>query len=197
VSSQSHFTIRDAIDGNVCGSDLTETIGDYDDEQDSSQAFKSAVNQAHWIVHQEVSGLLPYMGQRGGNNRVRIDFVLQPTSELVSAGWSFGLIGVECKRSGVKLGSVCNQAADYVNALWQLRCGTTAVLSHVFLWRCPTIAGNVLSMMINQRLGEANLTHHNTLRLVYGTTCAYVDNQNWGVPHVAKRLPGGNKKGSR
>jgi hypothetical protein len=177
------------------------TIGDYEDETKSSEAFVSAINLSHWIVHAEVPGWLPVMGHREDHNGVRIDFVLEPTQQLKQAGWSFGFVGIECKRSLTKLGPVIAQASDYASAMWRLPCGNVVATNFVCIWRCPSVAGNLLSCMISRRVGEADLTYagnyKNQLLLRWGAIIAYRDCGKDFPPQIAKQLLGGNKKGSR
>jgi hypothetical protein len=177
--------------------DCTNTIGDYKCEKQSEEAFKSAVNLAHWIVHSQVRGWLPAMGHREGNNGVRIDFVLEPKPEFISNGWTYGFIGIECKVPLTRLGPVIAQASDYASANWKLKCGRVIVTRSVFIWRSSHVAGNVLSWMMSRRVGTADLTRSGTLLLGWGPTIAYADNGPNEAPRIAKRLDGGNKKGSR
>lgn len=104
-------------------------------------------------VLREVTGW--YLQQRANcpPKRPRIDRILTPRKQLRDAGWDIGPIGVECKRSGEKLGPAISQCLDYQRAVFPINGGCTVNLEWVFIWPSPIIPGDIGSIMAQQRIG--------------------------------------------
>lgn len=175
------------------------TCGEYATEQDSVAALLPIINRDHWLVRQEVSGwLLQPRIDTEGSGKTRIDIVLQPTRLVMEAGWRYGMIGLECKRSGVKLGRVISQAMDYTRCVWEMPSGIDVMTRMVFIWRCDNVKSDIESVMIQHRIGIACLCHRgNRLRLRVGETVVYEDLGPGLGARIARTIPGGRKAGSR
>lgn len=117
----------------------------------------------------EVPGTLiqPRPGQV--DKGMRIDRILVPTQQLVDAGWSHGVIGVETKPAGAKLGPALAQAMDYTRSAFTLPGGGFQVVpSWVFLFPFPKQHGPLASLMAQQRVGLVLTDRWTLLRFVCG-----------------------------
>lgn len=173
------------------------TSGDYATEADSVRAFDElAAASGMFNIYREVTGRMQHLhiGQEG-SGRVRIDRILQPTAQLVEAGWNLGFVGVECKRSGEKIGRPVSQMIDYVRSAWNVGNGIEVMLSHVFLWPHQGCGGPIASVMAQQRLGVAWRDRDNNLTLCAGGN---IHLATIGAGTVTfNRQPVGRKVGSR
>lgn len=145
------------------------TIGDWQTETASCTALDAALLEVGlWHVYPEVTGTLiqPRPGQV--ERSVRIDRILLPTPQLVDSGWGHGAIGVEIKRSGVKIGPPIAQAMDYTRAVWSLPNGVKVMLDWVFIWPMERQIGTVASILAQQRIGCAYNNCYTTLHLKAG-----------------------------
>ncbi len=142
----------------------------YATETESAAALDALLAQvALWNVWAEVPGVMlqPKPCQR--DRTVRIDRLLIPNQRLVDQGWKHGAIGIEIKRSGIKMGPAIAQAMDYTRAVWTLpRGGVQVWLSWVFLWPMPKQGGPVASILAQNRVGTATSDHWTTLQLKSG-----------------------------
>lgn len=84
----------------------------------------------------------------------RIDRILTPKKALRDAGWDIGPVGVECKKSGEKLGPAISQAIDYGRAVFPISGSCTVNLEWIFLWPSGVVAGDIGSIMAQQRIGH-------------------------------------------
>lgn len=91
-------------------------------------------------------------GSFGGTPFPRIDRILVPNQPLVSIGWSLGVIGIECKAPGKKLGAVVSQCLDYSRAVFNVR-GFDVMLKWVFIWPLREYFGDIASVMDQHRIG--------------------------------------------
>jgi len=137
---------------------MTITTGAWTDEQTAANAFDGCVE------HHERSNLLRvYREMRGTliqprccqhDRAVRIDCVLIPTPKF--AGWTLGAVGLEFKKSGMKIGKPVSQMLDYSRALWKLPpSGISIALDWVFLWPAEKEHGDLASLFAQQRIGTA------------------------------------------
>ena len=174
------------------------TCGDYATEPESVAALLAIINRDHWLVTTEVTGwLLQPRLDTDGSNYLRIDAILQPTRRLMQAGWRWGMVGIECKRSGVKVGRVISQAMDYTRCVWEMPSGVHVMTRMIFIWPCEKPKSDIESVMVQHRIGVANPSYTSD-RLVFciGGTNVYADNGD-NSPHIAEIIPGGSRKGSR
>lgn len=174
------------------------TCGEYETEPDSVAALLSIINPDHWTVRQEVPGFLLHPRiDTDGTNSVKIDVLLQPTAYLIASGWRWGMTGIECKRSAVKVGRVISQAMDYTRCVWKMPSGFDVMTRMVFIWPCEYPKSDIESVMVQHRVGVAyHRGHGERLCLRIGGTVVYADNGR-DLPHIATDIPGGRKKGSR
>lgn len=174
------------------------TCGEYVTEPDSVAALLSIINPAHWSVKTEVDGwMLHPRLDTDGSGVVRVDAILKPTTRLIEYGWRWGFVGIECKRSGKKLGRVISQAMDYTRCVWNLPNGIDVMTRFVFAWPCEPQRGDLESLMVQNRIGVANQREGTSrLMLWFNGTIAYADNGQH-PPVVANELRGGSRKGSR
>ncbi len=141
----------------------------YQTEQDAAAAFDEAVERTGLFnIYREVRGTLlqPRPGQV--DKSVRIDRILAPTVRLCELGWHRGMIGVEIKRSGIKVGPAIAQAMDYTRACFTIGYGVQIIPSMVFLWPTDKQHGPLASVLAQNRLGTADSNHWAALRLMSG-----------------------------
>jgi hypothetical protein len=146
------------------------TLGGYQTEKDSCAVLDRTLEQVGlWRVYSEVSGTLLQPRPAQTEVKVRIDRILIPTTKLVELGWNHGAIGIEAKRSQVKIGPPIAQAMDYLRTAWALP-GTNVkiVLDWVFVWPVARQLGTVASIMAQQRVGCAYADRWTSLHLKAG-----------------------------
>lgn len=108
----------------------------------------------YFSVLREVSGWYIQARAHCQPKQPRIDRVLCPLPKLRDAGWDLGPVGVECKRSDSKLGPVISQAIDYQRAVFPVNASYTVNLEWVFIWPTGPVAGDIGSIMAQQRIGS-------------------------------------------
>ena len=133
------------------------TIGQWLDEASSAQALDLSFSEAGlWHVYREVPGMLSQPRPSQLERTLRIDRVLLPTQRLLDLGWKHGAVGIEVKRSGVKIGPPIAQAMDYSRAVWTLPgLGVKVWLDWVFLWPMDRQTGAMASILAQNRIGCA------------------------------------------
>lgn len=192
-------TIAVGIDGAESLSAVMKTCGQYRTEDESVADLLSKVNRNHWIVHREVDGwLLHPRSFSDGKLNLRVDVILQPTQELLEAGWRWGPVPIECKRSEAYVGPSLAQVMDYTRCVWALPGGFDVMARMCFLWHFKPPGGTVLSLMVNNRIGGAFLRDYrrDALVLMFNGTVAYEDYGS-STPRIAADIRGGAKTGSR
>lgn len=135
------------------------TTGPWVTEAESVAAFDQAVEDVGMFrSYTEVQGhyVQPRIGQPLCTPR--IDRILVPTGELIGQGWHHGPVGVECKRSGEKIGPPIAQMVDYSRAVWEIRRGIWIMVQWVFLWPMDIPHGPIASILAQQRLGNVQTT---------------------------------------
>ena len=180
------------------------TCGDWETENHSTAALDSILTElGHFIIYREVEGyyLQPRLGQ--DLKRPRIDRILVPKPHLIEAGWHHGPIGIECKRSGAKVGPAMSQLLDYSRAAWLVEPtkGIWIVVQWLFLWPLEYLHGPLASIQAQHRVGSAtpNTSTYNrsvALTLSTGTMPAVGIFHHDGTVHVGPGL-NGRKAGSR
>lgn len=145
-------------------------IQEYETEALSAAAFDEVIEWTNLFTSfPEVRGTLiqPRPGQV--DKSVRIDRVLIPKQRLLDAGWGHGIIGVEIKRSAVKMGPPIAQAMDYARSVWTLPHNYQVMLSWVFIWPMPTDTyGPLASILAQHRVGCATSDYWTRLQLKCG-----------------------------
>lgn len=174
------------------------TTGKFRDEADAWRAFDERVElSGAFAIHREVEG--DYVQPRPFTElkRARIDRILVPKQKAFDAGWRYGILGVEGKRSGEKLGPPLSQSLDYARCVFKLLpSGFLVYPLWVFLYPMERQSGPVESVMAQNRIGTAEFSFSRSLLFNAGT-CS-------GVIHIApdgsvftRPIECGNKRGSR
>jgi hypothetical protein len=138
------------------------SFGSWDKESDSVAYLKNILNQTGLFkIYNQVSGQLLFM--KPGQERQRkadqdqqgmiIDLVLWPQHPLVLAGWDRGLIGIECKKSNVKVNHAFAQAYDYSLTVWKSPLGFRFMCEFFFLWPFRKMGGFAGSQMAQNKIG--------------------------------------------
>lgn len=151
--------------------DCQITWGSWQDEKGAESAL-DAILEEHaslWTVYREVPGRLIQPTEAQVDRSVRIDRVLTPKAELIKLGWDHGAIGIECKRSGEKIGPAIAQAIDYSRSAFCLpSTGVRVFLNMVFIWPMSAQHGALASILYQQRVGSAYSRNSTKLRLKSG-----------------------------
>ncbi len=79
-------------------------------------------------------------------------------AKLKEAGWSYGVIGIEAKRSDIKIGPAISQCLDYGRSLFELAGGVRVWLDWVFLWPLDKQHEALASVMAQNRVGSRSGT---------------------------------------
>ena len=149
------------------GKEPTFTCGKYPDELISGKHFDEAVEKTGLFkiwgkgtskgIAGEMIHPLPNMIFRP---KYYIDRILEPTSKLRDAGWTKGLIGVELKKSGIKVGQPLSQMLDYLRCVWFSPDNHMSVLiDYCFLWPLEKCGGVTASIMAQNRVGGVCLKY--------------------------------------
>lgn len=184
-----------AVEVPTVGGDLL-TIGSWATEDESAAALDYALTAADlWKVYSEARGTLvqPRPGQV--DKSMRIDRLLVPNKRLLDLGWTHGVVGIEVKRSGVKIGPPIAQAMDYSRSVWTLPGGISTWLNWVFIWPMGKLSNTVESICAQHRIGSARSTDWQLLHLQSGLTLLTINRRSGEV-----RIGGGgngNRAGSR
>ena len=120
-------------------------------------------------IHREVRGTLTQPRPGQVDKGVRIDRLLVPNNRLVGMGWRHGIVGVEIKRGGGKIGPHIAQAMVYTRATFQLDDGGFLVTpTWVFVWPEDKHHGPLASLMAQSRVGTVVSNRWLPLRLLAG-----------------------------
>lgn len=173
------------------------TSGTYATEEEAAADFDARIEASGLFkCYVEVDGCQVQPRLRAEYKQVRIDRILIPAPPLLKANWSNGIIGVEIKTSGKKLGPVLSQCMDYSRTIWQLPMGRLEVCATwIMLWPCERVGGALESVMVQHRVGQAYPTNNGLCFKVGGTSMLHTgipgDRIDW------KPIRGGGKAGSR
>jgi hypothetical protein len=174
------------------------TVGDFSTEAEAWAEFDRLVlATGAFTLYREVEG--DYVQPRPGTElkAARIDRVLVPKLAMVKAGWDGGIIGVEGKRSGEKLGRLINQAIDYTRCVFRLNGDIPNILvmpRWVFIYPCERVHGDLESIMTQNRIGTCG-SGRSGLWFQCSAVHALEIQQTGGV--TARPINMGNKRGSR
>lgn len=185
------------------GEPPTVTIGAYQTELDSARVFDEAIEKSGLFkIWKEVIGenIQPIPGM-SNKECYRIDRILVATDKLQKSGWTKGLIGVELKRTGIKVGPPLSQMLDYLRCAWGGPDGVKVLLGYCFLWPLDKCGGCVASIMAQNHIGGACLSYPaesewHRLQFSIGEQFVIVHYLNTDRTEV-KNLCIGNKMGSR
>lgn len=111
-------------------------------------------------MYEEVNGKIVFHRHWKEDKRnLRIDRILFPKERLIKDGWKLGIIGVEIKNSGLKIGPPLAQSIDYLDAVWFVTSAELAIhLSHVFLFPLGELHNNMASVCAQSHLGQFEIT---------------------------------------
>lgn len=142
----------------------------YATEAEACVAFDAAVaSTGLFHIHREVRGTLTQPRPGQVDKTVRIDRILIPAQRLIDLGWRHGIVGVEIKRSGVKLGPALAQAMDYTRSTFTLEGGDFLIVpTWVLVWPAENEHGPMASVMAQNRVGVVESNKWATLRLRVG-----------------------------
>lgn len=178
------------------------TCGDFDTEADSVAALDIILDEIGLFdVRREVRGqhLQPRPGQEAG--KPRIDRLLIPSALLIERGWPHGVIGIECKRTGEKVGRPISQMIDYSRSAFTVDGGVMVIPSYVLLWPWTgPYGGPPESIIVQQRLGwacPATGLFEDGLRLMSGPYNALASFVNGDFTFPTTESRSGRKVGSR
>lgn len=131
------------------------TNGAHAVETDCWAEFDEAMNRLsnYFGVLREVTGWYVQSRSHCKPKQPRIDRIITPKRPLLDAGWDLGPVGVECKRSGEKLGPIISQCLDYQRASFPIHAGYTVNLEWIFVWPSGVVPGDIGSIMAQQRVG--------------------------------------------
>lgn len=131
------------------------TDGDYETEKEAEAHLDRLLDWAGCFrVYKQVRG--QHLQPRLGQDHVLpiIDRLLLPLQPMVAAGWTYGAVGIECKRTFEKIGRPTSQMIDYGRSAFRLpESGVSVVPSHVFLWPYNPGGGPLASIYAQQHLG--------------------------------------------
>jgi hypothetical protein len=145
------------------GKSSETTTGNYSTEEEACIAFDEAIAKTELFKsYKEVCGFYLYYPHFKHQDKCpRIDRILIPLPKLTNAGWCAGAIGVEIKKSGVKLGPVISQMMDYMRATWRLSPSNVSVmLDFCFVFPSEVIGNNLGSLLSQNRIGQVSLKHY-------------------------------------
>lgn len=174
------------------------TGGEWDTEEAAWEHFDLMLDKCKaFAVHKEVRGeyLQPRLATEEKN--ARIDRILIPRAGAIEAGWRDGAIGVEGKRSGMKIGRLVSQAMDYSRCIWELDNGVPGLLlmvRWVFIFPVSRQYEDLESIMCQNRIGYVT-SYNRTVSFNCGAQHGIVINDD-GSLRTTKLLMG-RKRGSR
>lgn len=131
------------------------TTGGHAVETDCWAEFDAVMGslENYFGVQREVTGWYLQPRSHCKPKQPRIDRIITPKRPLIQAGWDLGPVGVECKRSGEKLGPIISQCLDYQKAVFPIGHGYSVCLEWVFVWPSGVVPGDIGSIMAQQRIG--------------------------------------------
>lgn len=185
-----------------------KTEGDYVEESQSLADFDAIIEAGNaFRLYREVPGeyIHPRIGtlEHGRDKGAAVDRVLIPLEPALNAGWNWGAIAVEGKKSGNKLGPMATQALDYHRCAWRLETGSLRHLEiltrWLFLFPASFPLGVAGSILANNRIGCCRVPINNYLKDTLVFTCAGTTGIKVGPGNFIEVHPlnMGNKRGSR
>lgn len=176
------------------------TSGDFTTESLAWDHFDKLVAATEaFNVYTEVEGeyLHPRVGTQ--DKAARIDRLLVPRPKACISGWNSGIIGVEGKRSGMKVGKLICQAIDYTRCIFRLKSPIPNLLvmpTWVFIYPMERIHGDLESVMVQNRIGTIG---HGRYGLAFQCSAIHVLEIGLSGGISSRNSPAliGNKRGSR
>lgn len=142
------------------------TSGEWDNEVESAAELDRRISASELFhSYSEVCGY--YIQPRFDSElkTPRIDRLLLPSQKLLRLGWKLGPVGIECKKSKMKLGPIVAQAMDYTRAIFTIPTTQNPTYCRwIFIWPLNEFMGDIASVMSQHRIGGAyghSFTHLN------------------------------------
>lgn len=186
------------IECEKCGRGDKVFLPGFDSEEASQSAFAEYVDRLMpgcFRMYREVEGY--YMSSRPGCDKrgARIDFILQPLKPARDAGWT-ATIGVECKKSGMKIGKALCQCIDYTYSIF--RAGSTYLYPEfIFMWPLAQQYGDMESVMLQNRIGTIEPRNGENIAFKLGATYAMSSGPDGFSAIRSDEIKTGRKTGSR
>lgn len=145
------------------------TSGSYATEESACAAFDRLAEKDPRFsrVYPECWGRYAHQSPYEDETKPRIDRILIPSKALQNAGWLHGPIGVEIKRSGIKVAPPIAQCIDYLRASFcpdeKTMAGFFMPVGMVFLFPCPLIHHGLASVMAQHRVGNCQIGYEGRL----------------------------------
>jgi hypothetical protein len=147
----------------TCGAFRTEKeAGDFFDDFMSGNPF--------FTCEKEVRGRRLYDPQPVFKELqgIRIDRILHPRPKAIEAGWRYGPIGFEIKKSGIKIGGVISQIMEYRTGLfmsWFLN-GTRIMPTIFSIFPAKCLTNDIASICSQQNILACSYDkYNNSLKL--------------------------------
>lgn len=181
--------------------DNYQTIGNFNTELEAEDHFCSSPAVRRWFtVKRQFRSrpMLVHPAKSEPKANYRYDVLLIPNGDLIAAGWKSGVVAIECKRSGEKLGPAFSQCLDYVyscsSSIVEFG-GVMVVPSYAFLYPSKTGGGPIESIQTQNRIGCAfDSLNIGGFEFWSGQTLICRFNSEW---FEAVEVKAGNKTGSR
>lgn len=174
------------------------TSGDFESETIAWNVFDNLISRAQaFRIHSEVVGDYIHPRPLTELKKARIDRILIPLERAYSAGWTQGVIGIEGKTSGKKVGPVVAQALDYTRCVFEIEKwpGILVVPQFIFIFPMQNPYCDVESIMAQNRIGHCWIEDNCRIVFSCGGTNGIVIEGTGDIK--AKHLPMGYKRGSR
>jgi len=148
------------------------TVGEYTTEKEAENAFDSSINTDLFFNEIEVKGRRLFDDKpkkEDTEQNVRIDRILHPKKEAVNAGWIWGPIAIEIKKSNMAIGPILSQILEYRQSIFISKIlRNTRILPLVFaIFPAKDISSDLHSLQENQIILSCHLKYGNILR--FGT----------------------------
>ncbi len=131
------------------------TCGEFKSETDACAAFDGLINPDFFYVENEVVGRRLFDDKPVDSDQgqgVRIDRLLFPTQKAFNAGWIYGPIAVEIKKSNMAIGPILSQILEYRQSVFiSKRLRNTRIMPLVFaIFPAQHISHDLQSLQENQ-----------------------------------------------
>lgn len=178
----------------------TETLteGDFVNEDDAKKALRSMLHGCNdFVIAEEMEcwyyGTSPFVNHSTG----KLDFVLIPKKPATDFGWRNGVIAIEVKKSGHKVGPLICQMMDYAKSVIEFpNSGIKACVSAVFCFPSFVAKNEIESVCVNNRIGNCKVRREVLVGNIGGTNIFEIGGT---PPRLVKsnRIVAGHKTGSR
>lgn len=173
------------------------TGGEFATEFDAWAHFDRVLEKSKaFAIHKEVVGEYIHPRPNTDAKSARVDRILIPKLPALKAGWHFGAIVVEGKKSDTKVGKLIAQAMDYTRCVFTLSTGVPGLMlmsQWVFVYPLDRITGDIESIMAQNRIGY--VTPHRDIGFYCGGMCGLRVCESGAVE--VKPFPMGSKRGNR